>query len=92
MRDGRRQTVPVKLAERPLRERTPDGLGEALGAAASAARPSRTETPLGLTRARAGSRRSSAGSRFPRRFTACIVSRVDPTGAGVPGAAPARLQ
>src|SRR5215203_7502384 len=47
IRDGRHQSAQVKLAERPPRERPPDGL-EDLGPRSRLSEPEATETPLGL--------------------------------------------
>jgi serine protease Do len=80
LREGRRQTLQVKLAERPLRDRTP-GAGEGLGA-----RPTRpplpnpTDTPLGLS-VRDLDRSFTGRLEIPESVHGVVIVRVDPTGA-----------
>jgi serine protease Do len=78
MRDGRRQTLPVKLAERPPRERTPGGL-EDLGRPPRPRQPEATEVPLGLT-VRELDRSVIGRIEIPATINGVVVSRVDPTG------------
>jgi serine protease Do len=81
MREGRRQTVQVKLAERPLRERAVDG-NEGLGARPSRPRPPEpTDTPLGLI-VRDLDRSFVGRLEIPDSVSGVVISRVDPTGAG----------
>jgi serine protease Do len=80
MREGRRQTLQVKLAERPLRERSTEG-NEGLGARPSRPRPAdTTDTPLGLT-VRELDRGFMGRLEIPDSVTGVVISRVDPTGA-----------
>jgi serine protease Do len=79
MRDGRRQAVQVKLAERPQRDRGPDGL-EDLGRRPSRPRPSEpADVPLGLT-VRELDRTVLGRSEIPDGVAGVVISRVDPTG------------
>jgi serine protease Do len=80
VRDGRQQNVQVKLAERPARERTPDGL-EDLGPRPRQRQPEPTETPLGLT-VREMDRSLVGRLEIPDSVTGVLISRVDPTGPG----------
>jgi serine protease Do len=81
MREGRRQSVQVKLAERPLRERAVDG-NEGLGARPSRPRPPEpTDTPLGLI-VRDLDRSFVGRLEIPDSVSGVVISRVDPTGAG----------
>jgi serine protease Do len=81
LRDGRRHTLQVKLAERPLRDSAAETL-EGFGA-----RPTRpqqaepAETPLGLT-VRDLDRSFVGRLDIPSTVTGVLISRVDPTGAG----------
>jgi serine protease Do len=78
LREGRRQSMPVKLAERPVRER-PDGL-EDLGPRPSRPRqPAPVDVPLGLT-VRELDRSFMGRLEIPETVTGVVVSRVDPTG------------
>jgi serine protease Do len=80
IRDGRHQTTQVKLAERPPRERAPDGL-EDLGARPRPRQPEPTETPLGLT-VRDLDRSLVGRLEIPDSVNGVMIARVDPTGAG----------
>ena len=81
MRDGRRQMTQVKLAERPLRERSTDG-HEGLGSRPSRPRPPEpTDTPLGLT-VRELERSFMGRLEIPESVSGVVIARVDPTGAG----------
>src|SRR5688500_3259672 len=80
VRDGRTQAAQVKLAERPLRDRTPDGL-EDLGPRGRPRQPEPSETPLGLT-VRELDRSVVGRLEIPSTINGVIISRVDPTGAG----------
>jgi serine protease Do len=81
VREGRRQNLPVKLAERPPREQDTDN---GLGGLDGRARPPRpdplTETPLGLT-VRELDRAFIGRLDIPAGVQGVIVSRVEPTGA-----------
>ena len=79
LRDGRRQPVQVKLAERPPRERAPEGL-EDLGPRRSRPRqPEPAEMPLGLT-VRELDRTVLGRVEIPDGISGVVISRVDPTG------------
>jgi serine protease Do len=80
VRDGRHQSVQVKLAERPARERTPDGL-EDLGPRPRQRQPEPTETPLGLT-VRELDRSVVGRLEIPESIGGVLIARVDPTGPG----------
>jgi serine protease Do len=80
VRDGRPQAMQVKLVERPLRERTPDGL-EGLGPRPRRRQPEPDETPLGLL-VRELDRGLVGRLEIPGTINGVIISRVDPTGAG----------
>src|SRR5688500_15164655 len=81
VRDGRKQTAQVKLAERPLRDRTPDGL-EDLGTTRQRPRlPEPSDTPLGLI-VRELDRSVVGRLEIPAAVNGVMISRVDPTGAG----------
>ena len=80
VRDGRQQNVQVKLAERPARERTPDGL-EDLGPRPRQRQPEPTETPLGLT-VRDLDRSLVGRLEIPESIAGVMIARVDPTGPG----------
>jgi serine protease Do len=80
VRDGRSQTMQVKLVERPLRDRTPDGL-EDLGPRPRPRQPEPTETPLGLI-VRELDRSFVGRLEIPSTVNGVVISRVDPTGAG----------
>jgi len=80
VRDGRKQTAQVKLAERPPRDRTPDGL-EDLGPRPRPRLPEPSETPLGLT-VRELDRGVVGRLEIPDTVTGVMISRVDPTGSG----------
>jgi serine protease Do len=79
VRDGRAQTVQVKLVERPLRDRTPDGL-EDLGPRPRQRQPEPNETPLGLV-VRELDRSLVGRLEIPGTINGVVISRVDPTGA-----------
>ena len=80
IRDGRHQSAQVKLAERPPRERPPDGL-EDLGPRPRPRQPEASETPLGLF-VRDLDRGVVGRLEIPESVTGVVISRVDPTGAG----------
>jgi serine protease Do len=80
VRDGRRQTAQVKLAERPPRERSPDGF-EDLGRAPRPRQPDPLDVPLGLT-VRELDRSVVGRLELPDGINGVMISRVDPTGAG----------
>ena len=80
VRDGRSQTVQVRLVERPLRDRTPDGL-EDLGPRPRPRLPEPTDTPLGLM-VRELDRSFVGRLEIPSTVNGVVISRVDPTGAG----------
>src|SRR5688572_1961409 len=80
VRDGRTQAAQVKLAERPLRDRTPDGL-EDLGPRGRPRQPEPSETPLGLI-VRELDRSFAGRLEIPDTVSGVVISRVDPTGAG----------
>jgi len=80
IRDGRHQSAQVKLAERPPRERSPDGL-EDLGPRPRPRQPEASETPLGLF-VRDLDRGVVGRLEIPESVTGVVISRVDPTGAG----------
>jgi serine protease Do len=80
VRDGRTQSAQVKLAERPLRDRTPDGL-EDLGPRPRPRQPEPTETPLGLV-VRELDRSFAGRLEIPGSVNGVVIARVDPTGAG----------
>ena len=79
MRDARRLTLNVKLAERPLKQ-NPDNDGLAKEPRPRAPEPS-PDVPLGLT-VRELDRDFSARLDLPDSIQGVMVSRVDPTGAG----------
>ena len=80
LRDGRMQSAQVKLAERPLRDRSPDGL-EDLGPRPRVRQPEPLEVPLGLT-VRELDRSVTGRIAIPEGISGVLISRVDPTGAG----------
>ena len=80
LRDGRMQSAQVKLAERPLRDRSPDGL-EDLGPRPRVRQPEPLEVPLGLT-VRELDRSVTGRIEIPEGISGVVISRVDPTGAG----------
>jgi serine protease Do len=80
LRDGRRQTLQVKLAERPVRERDADGLDGFGGRSTRPRQPEPTDTPLGLS-VRDLDRSFVGRLEIPESVNGVIISRVDPTGA-----------
>lgn len=80
LRDGRRETMQVKLAERPARDRPGDGL-EDLGVRPRSRPPEPTSMPLGLA-VRELDRGALGRLEIPDGVSGVVVSRVDPTGAG----------
>jgi serine protease Do len=84
LREGHRQTMTVKLAERPGRsgnEQEVDTLSPRDGAAApSVARPADPPQPLGVT-VREMDRMFVGRLEIPENVQGVIVARVDPTGA-----------
>jgi serine protease Do len=80
LRDARRMAVPVKLAERPPRERE-DTL-EGLAPRAPRTRPPEpVDTPLGLS-VRDLDRTFIGRLEIPASVNGVVISRVDPTGSG----------
>jgi serine protease Do len=80
VRDGRRQPVQVKLAERPPRDRSE--AGEALGPRGPRPRPLEpNDVPLGLT-VRELDRSVVGRIDIPESVNGVLIVRVDPTGAG----------
>ena len=80
MRDGRHQSMQVKLAERPPRERAPDAL-EDLGRPSRPRQPEPSEVPLGVT-VRELDRSVVGRIEIPAAINGVVISRVDPTGSG----------
>jgi len=81
LRDGRRHSAQVKLAERPLRDRSADGL-EGFGSRPPRPRlPPPTEVPLGVS-VRELDRSFVGRLEIPDTISGVVISRVDPTGAG----------
>ena len=78
LRDGRRQTLQVKLAERPVGSRSADGT-EGLGVRPRPRVPEPTEAPLGIS-VRELDRSVVGRIEVPASVSGVIVSRVDPTG------------
>jgi serine protease Do len=78
LRDGRPQTMAVKLAERPLREGESDGMGDSLGAPA---RPGSSGfgRPLGVSVRDLDSSYIDRNS-IPEDVRGVVVTRVDPAG------------
>jgi serine protease Do len=79
LRDGRRQGVQIKLAERPPREGQASG-AEELGGRPRPRRPETAETPLGLF-VRELERGAGGRAEVPDGISGVVISRVDPTGA-----------
>jgi serine protease Do len=82
VRDGRRHTLPVKLAERPTRgdesdDRRSDSLG---GPGRTSPTQSATDVPLGVS-VRDMDRGFTGRLEIPDNVQGVIVTRVDPTGA-----------
>ena len=80
LREGRRQTVPVKLAERPLRGAESEDLGEALGNRPRPRPEPVMDLPLGIS-VRELDRGFVGRLEIPESVHGVIVSRVEPTGA-----------
>jgi serine protease Do len=80
IRDGRRQTVAVKLAERPARSGEADGIGTRRQPGASAPAP---EVPLGIT-VREIDRGLVGRVEIPSTVEGVVVSGVDPMGPAHP--------
>ena len=78
LRDGRRQPVQVKLAERPPRDGDA-AAAEELGGRPRPRLPEPIETPLGLS-VRELERNVGGRSEVPGGVTGVVISRVDPTG------------
>ena len=81
LRDGRRHTLIVKLAERPRRGEEFDGTADALGAPSPAPKPEQTDgPPLGIS-----VRELDSGVlgrvEIPSAVQGVVVSRVEPTSA-----------
>jgi len=80
LREGHRQALTVKLAERPTRDET-----DAADALGNRPRPRDTEPPpertLGLT-VRELDRTFAGRAEIPQAVQGVVISRVDPTGAG----------
>jgi serine protease Do len=81
LREGRRHSLTVKLAERPLRDRSADGTEGLGGRPARPRQPDVTETPLGLN-VRDLDRSFTGRLEIPDTISGVVISRVDPTGAG----------
>ncbi len=81
VRDGRRRTLPVKLAERPLRENAIGGASESLGGPRPPVPPPDVapEVPLGLS-VRELDRAFVGRLDIPDDVQGVVVTRVDPTG------------
>ena len=77
LRDGRRQSAPVKLTERPARELAADAPGAPFGRAAS---PAPGEPPLGLT-VRDLDPGFARRMDIPPSVQGVVVMRIDPAGA-----------
>ena len=90
LRDARRVTVPVKLAERPSAEdpENPNPIDSRTRPRAPEPAP---DPPLGLT-VRELDRSVLGRLEMPESVQGVVVSRVDPTGAAFSAAAPARLR
>jgi serine protease Do len=81
LREGRRQTLSVKLAERPARgEEAGASPGRLDGPAPSAPRPVDSQVPIGVT-VREMDRIFVGRLEIPTSLQGVIISRVDPTGA-----------
>jgi len=79
VREGRRQTLSVKLAERPAKDQDEYG-SDRLTGAPSTTRPVDAQVPLGVT-VREMDRRFVGRLEIPESVQGVIVQRVDPTGA-----------
>jgi serine protease Do len=82
LRDGRRHTMPVKLAERPRRGREFDGNADMPGATGTAPRPTRTDAqvPLGVS-VRDLEPGQVGRLEIPDSVHGVVIKSVDPTGA-----------
>ena len=78
LREGRRHTMQVKLAERPQRDRQENT--EELGARPRPRLPTPNEAPLGIS-VRELDRGAAGRVEVPGGVQGVVVSRVDPTGA-----------
>jgi serine protease Do len=81
LRDGRRQTLPVKLAERPVRDRASESLDGFGGRPSRPRLPEPADTPLGVS-VRELDRSFMGRLEIPESVNGVVISRVDPTGAG----------
>jgi serine protease Do len=83
IRDGRPQTLQVKLAERPQRsDEQGDGLNDGLGTRRRPPHPDPADgTPLGVT-VRELDRNFIGRLEIPATVQGVVIARVDPTGAG----------
>jgi serine protease Do len=81
MRDGRRQTIQVKLVERPLRDRAADGLEGLRPRVPRPREPQTTDSPLGIS-VRELDRSFIGRLEIPSTVNGVVISRVDPTGSG----------
>jgi serine protease Do len=81
LRDGRRQMLPVKLAERPARDRSAAGLEGFGGRPPRPRLPDPTAAPLGLM-VRELDRSFVGRLEIPDSVDGVVISRVDPTGSG----------
>ena len=81
VRDGLTQSAQVKLAERPLRDRSPDGLEDLGTTRPRPPLPEPSETPLGLM-VRELDRSVVGRLQIPAAVNGVMISRVDPTGPG----------
>ena len=79
LRDGRRQVLPVKLTERPPRERSGDRIDDLGGRSSPARPPAAADVPLGLT-VRDLDRGVLGRLEVPDGIEGVVVARVDPTG------------
>jgi serine protease Do len=80
LRDGRRQALQVRLAERPARDRSSSGEGVG-GRPPRSPQQDPTDTPLGLT-VREMERGVVGRLEIPDTVSGVVITRVDPTGAG----------
>jgi serine protease Do len=80
VREQRRQTMSVKLAERPAKGEDGSGPDRLGGAAPSAPRPVEAQVPIGVT-VQEMDRRFLGLLEIPEAVQGVLVRRVDPTGA-----------